>query len=54
MEQISFKFRGEETRKREKFDFGEMGFQREERESVAGFRNFEDKFVFWLYKRLKC
>ena len=41
-------------KKREKFDFGEMGIQREEREGVAGFQNFEDKFVFWLYKWLKC
>ena len=49
---MGFRFQAEETRKREKFYFGEMRFQREE--SVAGFRNFEDKFVFWLYKRLKC
>ena len=30
--QMGFKFQGEETRKREKFDFGEMGFQRKARE----------------------
>ena len=29
---MGFRFQEEETRKREKFDFGEMGFQREERE----------------------
>ena len=29
---MGFKFQGEETRKREKFDFGEMGFQRKARE----------------------
>ena len=67
MGQAEFRFQREETRKRvfffffffwrnkkrEKFDFGEMGIQREEREGVAGFQNFEDIFVFWLYKRLK-
>ena len=69
MGQAEFRFQREEARKRvfflfffifwrnkkrEKFDFGEMGIQREEREGVAGFQNFEDKFVFWLYKWLKC
>ena len=29
---MGFRFQGEKTRWREKFDFGEMGFQREERE----------------------
>ena len=29
---MGFRFQAEETRKRENFDFGEMRFQREERE----------------------
>ena len=54
LEQMSFKFQGEETKKREIWFWRNGISERRKREGVAGFQNFEDKFVFWLYKRLKC
>ena len=41
-------------REKKKLILGKLDF-REKKERVQwDFKNFEDKFVFWLYKRLKC
>ena len=53
--QMGFKFQGEETRKGERNLILEKWDFKEKKERVwRDFKIFEDKFVFWLYERLKC